>query len=191
MAQKLLTADLKRKIPKLYSGEKTRAEDKLVVVKFFQPWGAWTWLVTEGQEQPDGDWLFFGHVHGFEDEWGYFSLRELESVRGPGGLRIERDIHFTPTRFKDLSERARRAIAAGQLVALKGLVADPDMPVRSETRLDGKSVVWIGSPGAGNQTVVLGRWASDGKLFAVDKVLLSGASDAAARSVMQTYQPLV
>jgi Protein of unknown function (DUF2958) len=191
MAQKLLTSDLKRKIPRLYSGEKTRAEDKLVVAKFFQPWGRWTWYVTEGQQE-DGDWRFFGYVQGIEDEWGYFMLSELEAIRGPGGLRIERDIHFAPTRFKDLvGERSRRAVVAGQLVALKGLVADPDMPVRSETRLNGKSVVWIGSPSADNQTVVLGRWASDGKLFAVDKVLLSGASDAAARAVMQTYLPMV
>jgi len=46
----------------------------------------------------DGDWLFYGLVDGFEKEWGYFSLKELESVRGPLGLGIERDIYFKPTK---------------------------------------------------------------------------------------------
>jgi hypothetical protein len=30
-----------------------------------------------------------------EKEFGYFSLKELESIRFPWGLKIERDIHFS------------------------------------------------------------------------------------------------
>lgn len=44
------------------------------------------------------DFRFFGYVHGQYDELGYFSLREMKSVHGPGiwsALSIERDIHFT------------------------------------------------------------------------------------------------
>jgi len=41
--------------------------------------------------------MFFGYVCGFENELGYFQLEELESLVGPGGLKIERDIHFKPT----------------------------------------------------------------------------------------------
>src|SRR5665811_323998 len=37
---------------------------------------------------------FFGYVCGMEEEWGYFVLSELESVRGPLGLEIERDLYF-------------------------------------------------------------------------------------------------
>lgn len=48
------------------------------------------------------DYLFFGLVHGFEKEWGYFSLKELESVTGPHGLKIERDLYFEPTKIKDI-----------------------------------------------------------------------------------------
>ncbi len=40
------------------------AEEKIVLVKFFAPWAKWT---------------------------GYFSLEELEDVKGPYGLQIERD----------------------------------------------------------------------------------------------------
>jgi len=95
---KLLTKELRAKLPKLYQTEDIPVEEKTVVIKFFQPWGSWTWYATEF----DGEDLFFGLVHGFEKEWGYFSLRELESVSGPFGLKIERDLYFSPTKIKDL-----------------------------------------------------------------------------------------
>ena len=60
--------------------------------EFFCPWSDWTWFVTEGGPRDD-DFIFFGYVIGFEEEWGYFSLSELESIRGPGGLTIERDLY--------------------------------------------------------------------------------------------------
>ena len=46
--------------------------------------------------------MFFGYVIGFEEEWGYFVLSELESIRGPGGLTIERDLHFRPGPFSQV-----------------------------------------------------------------------------------------
>ena len=67
-----------------------------IVVKFFCPWNQWTWFATEG-EREGADWRFFGMVHGHEKELGYFLLSELAAVRGPGGLRIERDMYFTGT----------------------------------------------------------------------------------------------
>ena len=71
--------------------------------KFFTPWTGLTWFVTEGQQEED-DFLFFGFVIGLENEWGYFVLSELESVRGSGGLRIERDLHFTQKRQSQIAE---------------------------------------------------------------------------------------
>ena len=101
---KLLTKDLEKRIPPLYSQENN--PDPTVVVKFFTPTSNWTWYATEGARQEDGDFLFFGLVKGFEEELGYFSLRELESVKGPLGLGIERDIYFDP---KPLSAVRRAA----------------------------------------------------------------------------------
>lgn len=86
----LLTEGLRKKLPPLYSQEKV--QDPTVWVKFFTPWSNWTWYATEF----DGDDLFFGWVVGFEKELGYFSLSEMQSVTGPMGLKIERDIHFEP-----------------------------------------------------------------------------------------------
>ena len=79
---KLLTAELRAKLPTLYSQEKS--EDPTVHAKFFCPWSNWTWFVTEGKPEED-DFLFFGYVIGQDEEWGYFVLSELESVNSPAG----------------------------------------------------------------------------------------------------------
>ena len=87
---KLLTQQIKSKLPKLYSQDNIK--DPIAHIKFFCPWNNWTWYITEF----DGEDIFFGNVIGLETELGYFSLSELRSIRGPGGLKIERDLHFTP-----------------------------------------------------------------------------------------------
>ncbi|MGA9771375.1 MAG: DUF2958 domain-containing protein [Blastocatellia bacterium] len=66
-----------------------------VYAKWFTPWSSWTWFITEGEDR-DGDYLMFGYVIGQEKEWGYVSMNELKAVKGPMGLEIERDIHFSP-----------------------------------------------------------------------------------------------
>lgn len=95
---KLLTESLKQQIPPLYSSESTPLEDKDIIVKFFNPLGSGTWYVIEGEEQ-DEDFIFFGMVDLHEQEFGYFSLNEPESIRLPFGLRIERDLHFPKTKI--------------------------------------------------------------------------------------------
>lgn len=96
----LLTKEIRRKLPPLYSTEHIPVEEVVAVVKFFTPWSNWTWYGVEF----DGKDIFFGLVYGLEKEWGYFSLSELESVTGRGGLKIERDLHFKPTKIKDLPQ---------------------------------------------------------------------------------------
>ena len=92
---KLLTKEILNKLPKLYATEDIPAKDKKVAVKFFTPDAQWTWYVVEGEEQEDGDFLFFGLVDGFEKELGYFTLNQLKEVRGGLGLPIERDMYFS------------------------------------------------------------------------------------------------
>jgi hypothetical protein len=101
---KLLTAELRGQLPPLYAQEKI--QDPIVHVKFFCPWNNWTWFATEG-EPDEEDFRFFGCVFGHEEEWGYFVLSEMESVRGPGGLTIERDIHFKPGPFSEVLKQFR------------------------------------------------------------------------------------
>jgi hypothetical protein len=49
-------------------------------------------------------------VEGFEKELGYFSLSELENLKGSMGLPVERDLHFTP---KPLDEIAPELFKGG------------------------------------------------------------------------------
>src|SRR5579863_8684043 len=98
----LLPAALRESLPALYSQE--RNPDPRVHLKFFTPDSNWTWFVTEG-EQRDDDFLLFGFVCGFEEEWGYFVLSELASARGQGRMPIERDLHFQPGPFTEVITR--------------------------------------------------------------------------------------
>lgn len=93
----LLTKANKKALPKLYSTDND-GDQAIAQVKFFTPDSNWTWYAFEF----DGKDTFFGFVAGQESELGYFSLSELESVRGPYGLKIERDRYFSPTTLSEL-----------------------------------------------------------------------------------------
>lgn len=98
-AYNYLPAAIVKRIPKFYETENVPLDEKMVWLKYFTPDANWTWFVTELDPETNG---CFGYVDGFEGEWGYFNLDELEEVRGPLGLPIERDIHFNPCRFSEL-----------------------------------------------------------------------------------------
>ena len=102
---KLLTKEIKEKLPALYAQENEK--DPMVYIKYFDPVGSWTWYVTEGEER-NGDFLFFGYVIGFEAELGYFTLSQLElakrGVSGKVALPIERDLYFTPCRLSEVKK---------------------------------------------------------------------------------------
>ena len=84
--------DMADKIPALYSTEDS--DDPVAVLKFFTPDSSFTWYVTEYDPEQR---LAFGLVIGHERELGYFSFTELEVLRGPMGLPVERDLNFEPT----------------------------------------------------------------------------------------------
>ena len=102
---KLLTEGIKKKLPKIYETESTPLKEKDVVCKFFNPIGARTWYVIEGQQEDD-DFLFWGLVDLHEQEFGNFSLKELESTKLPFGLKIERDIHFEKSDVSQFWDKA-------------------------------------------------------------------------------------
>lgn len=64
-------------IPDIYETENT--QHKEIKLKFFYPGTNWKWLVVEAKEEED-DILFFGYVCGLYNEWGYFTLSELNSI---------------------------------------------------------------------------------------------------------------
>lgn len=95
---KLLTKKIRKQLPKLYSTENEK--DPVIRVKFFSLWSDWRWYATEF----DGDDLFFGLVDGFEREWGYFSLAELQSLWLHGVRAIERDLYFRARRLSQITD---------------------------------------------------------------------------------------
>jgi len=97
----LLTKEIKKalRLFPLYSTEETYTSEKVFICKFFNPVGAGTWYVCEGEpvdgSMPEDDWEFFGMVDlGMGQEWGYFRLSDLKGLTLPLGFGVERDIHF-------------------------------------------------------------------------------------------------
>lgn len=100
---KLLTKELEERFAQV--GRQEEVEDPIVVARFFNPTGGQTWYALEYNPE---DNCFFGYVSLFNDynnELGYFSLDELESIRGQFGLGIERDLYREEM---TLSESKRR-----------------------------------------------------------------------------------
>ena len=87
---KLMTKEVEKKFEQYPLGSQDgKGDDAEIIVKFFNPFGAGTWLITEGEKQEDGNWLLFGYCHIFEWEWGYVALNELQDIG-----YIERDLYL-------------------------------------------------------------------------------------------------
>lgn len=89
---KLITKEIEKKFEKfpLYSQD-GKGGNSEVIVKFFNPFGAGTLYITEGNKLEDGDYEMFGYCHLGDDEnaeFGYICLSDLE------GINFERDMHF-------------------------------------------------------------------------------------------------
>jgi hypothetical protein len=109
----LLTPELLERFRQV--GRQSASEDPLVICKFFNPLGAGTWLATEYLEEEK---LFYGYVSLFNNhcnEWGYFSLEELESYRHPLGLGIERDLYFPEMPMSEAAQREAIYYPTGEL----------------------------------------------------------------------------
>ena len=97
-AHELMPAEVAKDVPPLYATQDQ--EDPVARVKFFTPDSHWSWYASEF----DGEDIFFGLVIGHFVELGYFSLAELQAVRGPLGLPVERALQFEPTSLEALRE---------------------------------------------------------------------------------------
>ena len=95
-----MTDEIRGKLPEL-GGNEEQGLEALAQVKYFTPDSSWSFYVSEF----DGEDVCFGLVVGFEVELGYFSLAELQQVRGPLGLPVERDLYFEPTSLRELRDQ--------------------------------------------------------------------------------------
>jgi len=109
---KLITASIQRKLIANHAIDDGSTKPPL---KLFCPWGAATWLINS-IDPDDHDYAFGLCDLGMDiAELGYVDLKELRSIKGPFGLRIERDMHFTPS--KTLAEYAEEAREFGRIEA--------------------------------------------------------------------------
>jgi hypothetical protein len=104
---------------RLLANGRNRNVDHVPVVKFFNPLGATTWLATEIED--DNTTLFGLADLGFGcPELGYFDLAEMQALRLPFGMGIERDLHFEGA--FPLSVYTEAARQAGRIVFSKHLL---------------------------------------------------------------------
>ena len=103
---KLMTKEIEKKLKsRPFHSTDELGEEATVVVKYFNPCGSGTWLITEGEKQANGDWLLYGYCHIHEWEYGYVSLSALQSIRLPCGMTIERDLYVRDgATISDLSD---------------------------------------------------------------------------------------
>lgn len=97
----LIPKEIQNSIPDLYETENIK--DPICHVKLFTPDAQWTWYVIELSKK-DYD-ICYGYVKGLENELGYFSLSELEDIKGPLGLEVERDLLFTPVPISSIKTK--------------------------------------------------------------------------------------
>jgi hypothetical protein len=94
MSKDLIDKSIIKKIPNLYETENLDSKDINVAVKLFNPVGSQTWYITEYNSDEK---LGFGFCNLGDDEMaelGYVSIKELESINLPFGLKIERDLYW-------------------------------------------------------------------------------------------------
>ncbi len=89
--QQLMTEEIAKTAPRLY--EQDGAEDPTVYAHYFSCVNGWDWWLLEF----DGTDEAFGLVEGYDDELGYFSIKEMAELnRQMGFAAVECDEHFSP-----------------------------------------------------------------------------------------------
>jgi len=115
--ENLMTDEMLKRVPELYSREDIDLEDKVVHAAYIIPFRSnWTWYMTE-YDRSTGD--AFGLVVGFEPEWGYFNIEELKELHAqrliledfPKTFREIRDTEL----LKQMSEEEIDRVFNGQL----------------------------------------------------------------------------
>lgn len=104
----LMTTAIRRK---LLANHKKQSLDTKPVVKYFNPYGGGTWLISS----MDKEGIMFGLCDlGFGlPELGYVSLYELQTAVTPMGVGIERDLYWDAD--KSLKEYSDIALECGYI----------------------------------------------------------------------------
>lgn len=113
--QQLMTEEIAKTVPRLYGQD--GAEDPTVYAHYFSCVNGWDWWLLEF----DGTDEAFGLVEGYDDELGYFSIKEMAELnRQMGFAAVERDEHFSPKPLSAVRRRYPLATVAGRALAGMG-----------------------------------------------------------------------
>jgi hypothetical protein len=93
----LLTQEVRRITPPLYETE--GESNPFVTAKFHASWNNWTWYLIELSDNNND---CFGYVCDHEKDFHFFSLSELEALKGPSGQKVERDLRFSPRKLNEV-----------------------------------------------------------------------------------------
>lgn len=115
---KLLPHKIRERLPTL-GGQDCKGGKAVAYAKCFSPDSSFTWFITEGSPVRNNDndvvdYILFGLVDGQCKELGYFRLSELESVNGPMGLPIERDLYWKPKTLEEIAPEMFNADVASE-----------------------------------------------------------------------------
>lgn len=86
-------------LPPLYSQENEK--DPIIQVRLFLPMHSWQWYPIEYNRESK---ICFGYVYGLENELGYFSLDELNSLKDTLGIGVDVDLNFKPTPLSQIKK---------------------------------------------------------------------------------------
>lgn len=100
----LLPKKLEDTLPPLYATEEIKPENKILHIRYIAIFSNWEWYLCEYDKETK---TAFGFVRGHEDEWGYFSLQEMQEINDEN-LKIIRDENFQAITFKELKDEISR-----------------------------------------------------------------------------------
>ncbi len=120
---KLLTKPIMATLMAAYEhSAETGESGKDDVVKLYTPWANATWYISEGMPvDEDGapttienakDWHLFGFANLGDRtmaELGYVMLSDIEGLKGPAGLMVERDFYYSGAMDDVMVEYGRAA----------------------------------------------------------------------------------
>lgn len=95
---KLITPEIQQRFDEV--GDQSEKENPVFITKFFDPCSSATWYVSEYDPETN---ICYGYITRLVpniplcDEWGSFSIEELESIQHP----FERDIHYKEKTFEE------------------------------------------------------------------------------------------
>ena len=102
--QPLLTEALRRRFAELGPQDYGDEANEIIAAHFFLPGSGWDWWAL-AYDEDGGVPQLFCLVRGQEIELGYVVLAELETVRSPLGLAVERDADWEECTLAELRRR--------------------------------------------------------------------------------------